>query len=399
MVWSWVLHKAQSLRRSLWAFTKCRNLLVGKVWILPSYAISMLIFLLCLSLMWHVITSWYGLILSIQCSSLPVSWNLQTLQHIWTFWSKDQHMVSLGGVLIGIPTAPRDTKLPWSTSLWTGPWGFVNRAQRIFSPCILPVEMEKIMNILGENGYLEYIIKRYVHKFLNMTKDRKLGPHNCPVYIRMPWKGRSSRRFEEQIKHMIWNTYLAVQPRVIFTSRRLLPSVNKDVLPTSQISNVINEFKCRCEALYVGRTAQRLADRIKHHVPLAVREKNFRVRTQLARARRNVQGPSAISCSSTIAQHLVANPIRADQYNADMFKILSRGRSVLHLLMLEATFIFSMDPVFCRQKEFVHSLILFQHGNIKAVALTAVQGTHANGESPALGDSHPPAFQGVGANS
>jgi len=66
-----------------------------------------------------------------------------------------------------------------------------------------------------------------------------------------------------------------------------------------------------------------------------------------------------------------------------MFKILSRGRSVLHLLMLEATFIFSMDPVFCRQKEFVHSLILFQNGNIKPVAPTAVQRTYvgANGES------------------
>ena len=56
-----------------------------------------------------------------------------------------------------------------------------------------------------------------------------------------------------------------------------------------------------------------------------------------------------------------------------------------HNSMLEATFILSMDPVLCRQKEFVHSLILFQHGNIKAVAPTAVQGMHANGKSSALG--------------
>ena len=73
-----------------------------------------------------------------------------------------------------------------------------------------------------------------------------------------------------QIKHIVSNTFLAVQPRVIFTSRRLQMSVNKDVLPTSQTSNVIYEFQCRCEARDVGRKTLRLADWIKQHVPLAI---------------------------------------------------------------------------------------------------------------------------------
>ena len=67
----------------------------------------------------------------------------------------------------------------------------INRAQRICSPCNLPAEIDKIMNILRENGYPENIVKRYIHKFLNTTKDRKFGPDKCPVYIRMPWKGQS----------------------------------------------------------------------------------------------------------------------------------------------------------------------------------------------------------------
>ena len=37
------------------------------------------------------------------------------------------------------------------------------------------------MNILGENGYPEHIVKRYVHKFLNTTKDQKIGPDKCPL--------------------------------------------------------------------------------------------------------------------------------------------------------------------------------------------------------------------------
>ena len=72
-----------------------------------------------------------------------------------------------------------------------------------------------------------------------------------------------------------------------------------------------------------------------------------------------------------------------------MFKILNRGQCVSLVRMLEATFIFTMDSVLCRQKEFVHSLIVFQSGNNKAVTPTAVRGMHANGESSALGASHP----------
>ena len=86
------------------------------------------------------------------------------------------------------------------------------------------------------------------------------------------------------------------------------------------------------------------------------------------------------SASSAIAQHLVANPICADQYNADMFRILSRGRSSFHLRMLEATFIRTTDPILCRQKEFVRSLCLFQHGKIKGSKAT--NGEWTFGENP-----------------
>ena len=37
--------------------------------------------------------------------------------------------------------------------------------------------------------------------------------------------------------------------------------------PCSGRSVLVCEFSCQCEARYVGRTTQRLADRIKQHVP------------------------------------------------------------------------------------------------------------------------------------
>ena len=42
----------------------------------------------------------------------------------------------------------------------------------------------------------------------------------------------------------------------------------KDRLPTTSISNLIYLFECRqCKSQYVGKTSQRLGDRVKQHVP------------------------------------------------------------------------------------------------------------------------------------
>ena len=64
------------------------------------------------------------------------------------------------------------------------------------------------------------------------------------------------------------------------------------------------------------------------------------------------------STSSTIGQHLLDNPECASHYNDDKFSILARARSLFHLSALEATFIKSLKPILCKQKEFVYSLRL-----------------------------------------
>ena len=43
-------------------------------------------------------------------------------------------------------------------------------------------------------------------------------------------------------------------------------------------------------------------------------------------------------------------------YSNEKFSILARGRSSFHLSALEATFIKSLNPFLCKQKEFVYSL-------------------------------------------
>ena len=47
------------------------------------------------------------------------------------------------------------------------------------------------------------------------------------------------------------------------------------VVPTTEKGYVVYELSCLCEAWYVGRTTQRVADRIKQHVPTSNRTKTL----------------------------------------------------------------------------------------------------------------------------
>ena len=75
-------------------------------------------------------------------------------------------------------------------------------------------------------------------------------------------------------------TFTGQYIRAVYNTRVMLPSAKKDSVPTTQKSCVVYEFSCRCEARYVGRTTQRLADRIKQHVPTSIRTKNTTTREQ-----------------------------------------------------------------------------------------------------------------------
>ena len=87
----------------------------------------------------------------------------------------------------------------------------------------------------------------------------------------------------------------------------MLSSTKKDCVPTTQTSCVAYEFLCRCEARYVGRTTQRLADRIKQHIPTSIRKTSTTVIEQPPRICK--KNNAKINCESAIRQqHLIANP-------------------------------------------------------------------------------------------
>ena len=130
----------------------------------------------------------------------------------------------------------------------------------------------------------------------------------------------------------------------MYSTRRALPSIQKDCVPlgehfhpTNQKSSVIFEFTCQCDSGYVGRTTQRLGDRIKQHVPSNIRNKTAPQREQPPRSCRSRN--TVKTSDSAIGQHLLDNPDWEKLYNDDMFRIIGRGRSSFHLAVLESIYI------------------------------------------------------------
>ena len=129
------------------------------------------------------------------------------------------------------------------------------------SDCKLQAELRKIFSILLMNGYRDHIIEKAIaRKLKTFTSLPSHTVKKCPVYLHLPWLGTPSVGLEHKIKASVEKCFFAVEQRVIFRSRPLLPAIKNDVLPVSLLSNVVYNFSCHCDSRYVGHTSQRLQD-------------------------------------------------------------------------------------------------------------------------------------------
>ena len=235
----------------------------------------------------------------------------------------------------------------------------VHRALMICSKTKVGSELDRVKHLLVENGYPDdVLISCITQNLATFAVEKPCGPEKCPVYLKVPWIGNVSSRFENHIKKAITSCFYAVKPRVVYNTKVMLPSAKKDTVPTTQKSCVVYEFLCRCEARYVGRTTQRLADRITQHIPMSNRKKNTTIREQPPHMCKNSN--SKMKSDSAIGQHLITNPECAKTYSDDTFRIIGQARSSFHLSVLESVYIKTQNPVLCKQKEFIFSLGLFK---------------------------------------
>ena len=88
------------------------------------------------------------------------------------------------------------------------------------------------------------LISEFQKKFYVSNKNAQEGPKKCPIYLKLPWIDENFLKLNRKIKLAITNCFGAVQPRVVFCTRRVLPGIHKNVLLTFQQSNVVYEYVC-----------------------------------------------------------------------------------------------------------------------------------------------------------
>ena len=111
----------------------------------------------------------------------------------------------------------------------------VHRALMICSKTKLSSELDKIKQLLIENGYpVDVLLSCINQKLANLAAEKTFGPEKCPVYLKLPWIGNVSSKFENQINKAITYCFYAVQPRVVYSTRGMLPSAKRDRVPTTQ---------------------------------------------------------------------------------------------------------------------------------------------------------------------
>ena len=213
-------------------------------------------------------------------------------------------------------------------------------------------------SILINNGYPEAVINAVITKKINQFhRTTQLSPKKCPVYLHLLWLGNVSMRYKMQIKTAVKRCCFAVEPCIVYNIRQLLPAAKKNVLPAFHQSNIVYQFLCHCDSQYVGRTFQRLQQRIKQHVPKNILQEHIsQDQSILAHSCKPIRSFKAKTSFSAIGQHLLQNPTCAREYNDNKFSILACGHTSFHLSTLEATYIKTFKPNLCKQKEFVYGL-------------------------------------------
>jgi len=207
----------------------------------------------------------------------------------------------------------------------------------------------------------EYHQLQYLKKIAQFQEQPKEGSQKCPVYLQLTWIGNVSLKFEKQTISAIKECYNSVQPRIIFSTKKILPAIYKDHVPTTQQCMVVYQYVCHCNCRYMGRNSLRLQGRINQHIPKFIRIKQIPTKILPKRnCKEKIDILKLPQCDSTIGLHLLQNKECANNYNDQQFSILARARVHSNFqqwkpLMSKPSHQFFM----CSQKEFVYTLPIF----------------------------------------
>ena len=118
----------------------------------------------------------------------------------------------------------------------------------------------------------------------------------------------------------------------------MLSPASKNFPPALQKSSVIYKYKCHCNGRYVGKTCQRLQDRIKQYVRKWLIQHHTSSQ-RLQPDRKCMKKQTNPEYDSAIGQHRSESNQCAANYQKHQYSNLDTSRGRFHPSLLEATYI------------------------------------------------------------
>ena len=118
--------------------------------------------------------------------------------------------------------------------------------------------------------YHQHNKKRLLHKNISQSRSPS-RPHQSVCtwcYVFLGWIELVRDLLSKS--HKLYRGYFLANVRMVFQTKPILTSIQKDDLPPHHNNSLIYLFSCSCGSCYIGRTNQRLDARIKQHVPMKI---------------------------------------------------------------------------------------------------------------------------------
>ncbi|CAH8855958.1 unnamed protein product, partial [Trichobilharzia szidati] len=141
-----------------------------------------------------------------------------------------------------------------------------SRIRRICSSDTIDGELERLRQVLIENGYPP----RFIEKNMK-PREKPERIQTVPkklLFMSVEFKGDTAAEIlKNRLCRSLRKAFFMAELRINFYSRQMINGCVKDKLPLWATSMCVYKFTCSCGASYIGRTKRTLSKRISEHYP------------------------------------------------------------------------------------------------------------------------------------
>ena len=213
----------------------------------------------------------------------------------------------------------------------------IYRAYHISSSFInFHVEIEKITNILCNNGFKNSIIFKEIKKILlkiysNNTSTNNNKPDKLIIFFKIPFQGKESFIIRKRLNILLSRYYPQVKLNFVFTTNYKINNFFrfKDKVPDAMRSSLVYKYTCdRCNSVYIGKTSRHLSTRVSEHIGVSYRTK------------RALTSPPF----SSIREHIASSGHKNYSITPNQFHIITSAQNDLELVIKESLYIKKLRP-------------------------------------------------------